>query len=285
MRKRKDSNITPTAGRNAMIRRRLQAPFAAFMALSLVLHGSAVAAQPLTDQAFYEVGPGDVLKVTVYGTTAYDTQVQVSADGTIPVNELGEVAVGGLSPAQIASKLASEFRRNGILIDPVVNVFIDEYRSQKVSVLGNVARPGEYILDRTGLKLTDLLARSGAILGQGGGIVRVTNPAGPQSDLPALRVMSGELDRAARPNDTIIVTEAPTFYILGEVQRPGSYPIEPGLTMERAVALAGGLTVRGARNKLRVTRKATDGQELSVKAARGDEVLPNDLIRIGSRIF
>ena len=268
-----------------MTRRRFQPVVAALVAISVALHGPAVSAQSVTDQAIYEVGPGDVLKVTVYGTNAYDTQVQVSADGVIPINELGEVAVGGLSPAQIASKLASEFRRNRILVDPVVNVFIEEYRSQKVSVLGSVARPGEYILDRTGLKLTDLLARSGAILGQGGGIVRVTNAAGLQSDLPAIKVMSGELDRAAQPNDTIIVTEAATFYILGEVQRPGSYPIEPGLTMERAVALAGGLTPRGARNKLRVTRKAKDGQETTAKADREDEVLPNDLIRIGSRIF
>jgi len=268
-----------------MIHRGLQVLFAALVALSVALHGSAASAQLAADQANYEVGPGDVLTVTVYGTNVYDTQVQVSADGTIPINELGEVDVGGLSPAQIASKLASEFRRNGILVDPVVNVLIEEYRSQKVSVLGNVARPGEYVLDRTGLKLTDLLARSGAILGQGGGIVRVTNAAGLQSDLPAIKVMSGELDRPAQPNDTIIVTEAPTFYILGEVQRPGSYPIEPGLTMERAVALAGGLTPRGARNKLRVTRMATDGRETTVKADREDEVLPNDLIRIGSRIF
>jgi len=263
----------------------LQAFFTAFTALSVVLVSTDAVAQSAADQPIYEVGSGDVLKITVYGTNAYDAQVQVSADGEIPVNELGEVAVSGLSPAQIASKLASEFRRRGILIDPIVNVIIEEYRSQKVSVLGNVARPGEYILDRSGLKITDLLARSGAILGKGAGIIRITSSEGVQLDLLAIDVMSGALDREARPNETIIVTEAPTFFILGEVQRPGSYPIEPGLTMERAVALAGGLTPRGARNKLEVTRKTEDGQEKAVKADREDEVLPNDLIRVGSRIF
>lgn len=268
-----------------MMRRKLQMLFAAIAALLAVVHGSAALAQGMADQPIYQVGPSDVLKITVYGTNAYDAEVQVSADGTVPVNELGEVTVGGLSPAQIAAKLADQFRSRGILVDPVINVVIAEYRSQKVSVLGNVSRPGEYILDRTGLKLTDMLARSGAVLGKGAGIIRVTNSDGVQTDLPAIRVMSGELDRSAQPNDTILVTEAPTFFILGEVQRPGSYPLEPGLTMERAVALAGGLTPRGARNKLRVTRSSDDGREATTKADRDDDVLPNDLIRVGSRIF
>lgn len=277
--------MNPQLRGDGIMQRSLHAFFFMLMALSTALYGSAASAQSPAVQPGYVVGSGDVLKVAVYGTNAYDTVVQVSADGTIPISELGEVAVGGLSPAQVASKLASEFRRNGILIDPVVNVTIGEYRSQKVSVLGAVARPGEYILDRSGLKLTDLLARSGAILGKGAGIIRITNAEGVQSDLPAIHVMSGELDRAAQPNETIIVTEAPTFFILGEVQRPGSYPIEPGLTIERAVALAGGLTPRGAKNKLRVARKAEDGGETTVRVDRDDEVLPNDLIRVGSRIF
>ena len=268
-----------------MMRRSLRVFLAAFAAVLTVAHGLVASAQTAVDQPIYEVGPSDVLKITVYGTDAYNADVQVSADGTIPVNELGEISVGGLSPAQIAAKLGGEFRSRGILKDPVINVVITEYRSQKVSVLGNVARPGEYILDRSGLKLTDVLAKSGAILGKGAGIIRVTNSNGLQTDLPAIRVMSGELDRAAQPNDTILVTEAPTFFILGEVQKPGSYPIEPGLTMERAVALAGGLTPRGARNKLRVTRSSADGRETTIKADREDEVLPSDLIRVGSRIF
>jgi polysaccharide export outer membrane protein len=272
------------AGRNGMMRRGLFVFLAALAALLTVHHGPALA-QTSVDQPIYQVGPSDVLKITVYGTDAYNADVQVSAEGTIPVNEIGEIAVGGLAPAQIAAKLAGEFRSRGILIDPVINVVIAEYRSQKVSVLGNVSRPGEYILDRSGLKLTDVLARSGAILGKGAGIVRITNANGTQTDLPAIKVMSGELDRAAQPNDTILVTEAPTFFILGEVQRPGSYPIEPGLTMERAIALAGGLTPRGSRSKLRVTRTNAAGRETSAKAKGEDEVLPSDLIRVGSRIF
>jgi len=268
------------------MRRRLHPAIASLMLLTVGLQGNPAVAQDATAQAaVYQVGGGDVLNISVYGTTAYNTVVQVATDGQIPVNELGNVQVGGLSPAQIASKLAAEFKDAGILVDPVVNVLVQEYRSRKVSVFGSVARPGEYILDRTGLKLTDVLARSGAQLGRGAGVIQITDGAGNRTELPALRVMTGELDRLARADEIIMVADAPTFFILGEVRNPGAYPIEPGLTVEQAVALAGGLTPRGARNKLKVTRTGQDGDEVTTEAKRGDDVQPRDLIRVGARIF
>ncbi|MEZ5656901.1 MAG: polysaccharide biosynthesis/export family protein [Sphingobium sp.] len=233
----------------------------------------------------YLIGPGDIIKITVYGEAVYDTSVVVDKDGSVPVYELGSVVISGLSAAQVGDKLAHEFRSKGILISPVVNVAVLEFRSKPVFIFGNVGKPGEYYLDREGLKLTDMLARSGAILGVGGGTVRIINRAGAQTDLLAAKVLSGELDRLVTPGDTVIVTEAATFYISGEVQRGGSYPIEPGLTMGRAIALAGGLTARGARNKLKVTRKDETGEDDTIKVRAGDMVHPHDDIVVGARIF
>lgn len=247
--------------------------------------GVSVAQEAVAPQAVYQVGGGDVLNISVYGTTAYNAVVQVATDGQIAINELGNVQVGGLSPAQIGEKLANEFKAAGILIDPVVNVLVQEYRSKKVSVFGTVGRPGEYILDRSGLKLTDVLARAGAQLGRGGGVIQITDAAGNRTELPAYRVMTGELDRVAQADEIIMVADAPTFFILGEVRNPGAYPLEPGLTIEQAVALAGGLTPRGARNKLKVTRTLESGEEVTSDASRGDDVQPRDLIRVGARIF
>lgn len=268
------------------MRRRIHYAIASLMMVAVELNGGFVMAQEVTTaQAVYQVGGGDVLNISVYGTSAYNTVVQVATDGQVPINELGNVQVGGLSPAQIAATLAAKFKAAGILVDPVVNVLVQEYRSRKVSVFGSVARPGEYILDRTGLKLTDVLARSGAQLGRGGGIIQITDGAGNRTELSALRVMNGELDRLAQADEIIMVADAPTFFILGEVRTPGAYPIEPGLTVEQAVALAGGLTARGARNKLKVTRTDASGDEVTTDAERGDDVQPRDLIRVGARIF
>ncbi|WP_299310270.1 SLBB domain-containing protein [uncultured Croceicoccus sp.] len=272
--------------RNFIMPRAYRAFLASLALLGAPAFAAIAAAQEIAaPQSLYEVGEGDVLQINVYGTDVYDALVQVSADGTIPVGELGEVMVGGLSATQVGERLALEFRRRGILRDPVVNVVVQEYKSKRVSVLGNVARPGEYVLDRAGMRLTDLLARSGANLAQGASVIRITNAKGEMVEIPASDVVSGERDRVAQPYETIVVTEAPTFYILGEVQNPGAYPLEPGLTMERAMALAGGLTPRGSRNKLKVTRKAPNGVEISGKVDRDAEIRPNDLIRVGARIF
>ncbi len=268
------------------MRRRVHQAIASIMITAAGIHGNmAVAQNAAAQESVYQVGGGDVLNISVYGTTAYNTVVQVATDGQIPVPELGNVQVGGLSPAQISAKLATNFQAAGILVDPVVNVLVQEYRSRKVSVFGAVARPGEYILDRTGLKLTDVLARSGAQLGRGSGVIQITDATGHRTELSALGVMTGELDRLAQPDEIIMVADAPTFFILGEVKNPGAYPIEPGLTVEQAVALAGGLTPRGARNKLSVTRTGQDGDEVTTDAKRGDDVQPRDLIRVGARIF
>lgn len=233
----------------------------------------------------YKVGPGDIIKISVLGSTAYDATVEVRTDGTIPVNEVGAVDVQGLSTTDIAFRLASEFRRNGILINPIVNILVQEYRSHTVVVLGSVAKPGEYPLDRSNLRLTDILARAGAQLGVGGGTIRIRDAGGAQHDIVAMQVINGLVDPAIQPGDTVVVSDAATFYISGEVQKAGSYSIEPGLTYGQAVALAGGVTSRGARKSLKVTRTLADGTKKIVRVKEQDVVLPRDLISVGARIF
>ena len=73
---------------------------------------------------------------------------------------------------------------------------------------------------------------------------------------------------------------APLVYVGGEVQRPGSFPIMPGMTVQQAIVQAGDIGPRGARSKARVLR---DGQ--TVRAKLSDLVLPGDQILVGARIF
>ena len=237
----------------------------------------------------YSVGPGDVLKITVYRAPDLDTVVQVAKDGSIVMGGIGRVPVGGQSPASIGQQIAARLKKAEIFLNPVVNVIVQEYRSKMVSVLGAVARPGEYSIEREGIKLSDMLARAGAELGAGGGSVRVLNDSFGVTSVEEFRtidIVSGEKDRAAMPNDTIYVKAAPVFYISGEVQKAGSYPLEPGLTVERAIAIAGGLAPRGSRNKVKITRKQEDGgTEQRIKVKANDAVMPADLIVVGARIF
>lgn len=236
------------------------------------------------DASSYTVGPGDVLTVTVYRAPDYAATVEVADDGTIVLNAIGRVKAAGMTTAQVGSEIARRLQTGGIFRDPVVNVLVQTYRSRTVSVLGAVAKPGEYPLDRGGLTITEILARAGATLGVGGGTVRVLHQDGSQQDLAADQVLAGTVNQPLQPHDTLIVTESATFYISGEVQRPGSFPLEPGLTMERAIALAGGVTIRGARSHLKVTRHVGAADEL-IRAKPQDPVQPRDLITVGARLF
>ncbi|MDO6416069.1 SLBB domain-containing protein [Sphingomonas sp. BIUV-7] len=233
----------------------------------------------------YRVGPGDILKVTVYRAPDYDSVVQVAEDGTIPFSVIGNVKISGMTPSRVAALLEQGLRDGGIFKSPVVNVLVQEYHSKTVSVLGNVSKPGEYSLERGGLRLSDLLARAGATLGEGTGNVSITRPDGATENLVASDIVSGKHDRVAVAGETILIGVPPVFYISGEVQRSGSYPIEPGLTVGRAIALAGGLTPRGSRNKIKITRRKSNQDEASVKAKSSDPIVAKDLVVVGSRIF
>jgi len=232
----------------------------------------------------YRVGPGDILKVTVYRAPEYDSAVQIAADGTIAISVIGAVKVAGLTPAAIAAEIAKRLQDGGIFRNPVVNILVQEYRSRTVAVLGNVSKPGEFPLERGDLRISDLLARAGAVVGEGMGIVRLTDPNGKIDERRMVDVISGRSDGIASPGTTIFVSTPAIFYISGEVQRSGSYPIEPGLTVGRAIALAGGLTPRGSRKKVKITR-LTNGAEERIPAKDDMPIQPKDLVMIGARIF
>lgn len=95
----------------------------------------------------FRVGSGDRLTITVYEHDDLSMSVRISEEGTIKVPFLGDVAVAGMTTGQIAEKLSQEFVAQEYLINPQITVFIDEYRSRKASILGEVTRPGRYELE------------------------------------------------------------------------------------------------------------------------------------------
>ncbi|PZU60534.1 MAG: polysaccharide biosynthesis protein [Sphingobium sp.] len=86
------------------------------------------------------------------------------------------------------------------------------------------------------------------------------------------------------PNVSVEVIEYRPFYILGEVQKPGAYPYQAGLTALNAIATAGGLTYRANKRKLFV-RRADSTQEVEIAVTAATPVFPGDTVRIGERVF
>jgi polysaccharide export outer membrane protein len=164
-------------------------------------------------------------------------------------------------------------------------------RSRQVAVLGAVAKPGHYPLETTHTRVTDLLALAGGVNEAGDEtVVVVTNRNGSaeriEIDVPAM-YQSGNLTANIElvPGDTIFVPSAPVFYIYGAVQSPGAYPLEPGTSVMRALALGGGLTARGTERGLTIHRQGGDGAALELDAALTDGVEPNDVIRVKASVF
>jgi len=237
------------------------------------------------------LGPGDTVRVTVFQNPDLATEATISANGTLAFPLLGEVKVAERTPIEVGQLIAERLRQRKFVLDPQVSVTLVTLRSRQVAVLGAVAKPGHYPLEGTQLRVTDLLALAGGVHETGADkVVVVTDRSGSpermEIDVPAM-YRSGNLEANIElvPGDTIFVPTAAVFYIYGAVQAPGVYPLEPGTSVLRALALGGGLTARGTERGLTIHREGADGVARELDAELADSVEPNDVIRVKASVF
>ncbi|WP_124705616.1 polysaccharide export protein EpsE [Sulfuriferula multivorans] len=236
------------------------------------------------------LGPGDVLKISVYGSPDLSLETRVSESGSITFPLIGEVAVGGLTPAAAEKLIASRLQTGGFLRKAQVNILVTQFQGQMVSVLGQVKQPGRYPIEGK-RNLTDMLALAGGVDTQGADtvdLIRTRNGKTTKTKINIVdMVRNGSLnqDYDLAGGDLIYVERAPVFYIYGEVQKPGTYRLEPGMTVLQALSAGGGLTQRGTERNVRIKRKMPDGKLESLKARLDDPVQPNDVVYIQESLF
>jgi len=241
--------------------------------------------------ADYPVGPGDVLKILVFQHPDLSMESRVTETGRITYPLLGTLNLGGLSVDQAERLIARGLQEGGFLHDPQVTIQVSQFRSQQVSVLGNVNRPGRYPIDAQTMRLTEVLALAGGVTEGGGDVVVVTsNHAGvarrTEVDLAEIFVAGQvEKDLSLKSGDAIYVNRAPVFYVYGQVQRPGMYAVERGMTLAQAVAKGGGLTLRGTDRGLRVFRRDERGVVRMSEPRLDETVAPSDLIFLRESLF
>lgn len=236
------------------------------------------------------IGPDDLLRISVYGYEDLITETRVSADGKITFPLIGEVVAGGKSTSELEKTIAVSLFEGSFIKDAQVNVTIIEQVSQQISVLGYVSKPGRYSLNSDS-SIVDLIAMAGGIndMGDNKAVITRTVDGKPQKQELDLRVYL-EADKNIEPfkmqqGDVVYVPKAPIFYIYGEVQKPGSYPIEPEISVVKALSIGGGLTLRGTENGIVIKRKTQSGALEEIDAELGDTVLENDVIYVGERWF
>lgn len=248
----------------------------------------------------YAVGARDILTVTVWGQDELSGKYTVGADGDIAFPLVGRVKVAGQTVRAIETTLVSRLAA-GFLKNPQVTVEVSEYRSQTVFVIGEVRTPGPLPLTG-GTTLLEALARAGALTERAGGDLLLLRPAAAAADVtPVLpgapgvtevvRVDVQELQRGdisdntrLRHGDTIFVPRAATFDILGQVRNPGQYAIAKGLTVLRAISLAGGVTPLGTTRRVKIIR-IVDGKKTERTVKLDELVQPGDTIMVPTRFL
>ena len=250
--------------------------------------------------ADYVLGPQDVVTVTVFDHPNLSGKFNIEADGTFTFPLIGRVKAAGLTPRALDEALRSKLSGN-YLRDPQLSVTVEQYRSQKVFILGAVTNPGSFVLSGN-TTLIEALSRAGSTTNEAMGeavIVRgrpgreVTGPLLPEQakDAEVIRVDLRQLESGVvsqnvvlQDGDTVVISRGEQIFLLGQVRTPGAYAIRKGTTLLQALALAGGVTERGAIGRTKVVR-IVDGKKKELKLKPDDLVVAGDTIVVPERFF
>src|SRR5882762_2225024 len=225
---------------------------------------AALAGRKLQD---LRIGIGDLLQITMFGTQDFNADFRVSSSGDISLPPLGLVRVAGLSTSEAEKSIEHQLVEGGFYREPRVSVFEKEYVTQGVSMLGEVKNPGVYPLlaDR---HLLDLLSQAGGLTPNASKTISVTHAG---QNTPSVVTLSPDPELAATSNpailtgDTIMVATAGVVYVIGNVNKPGGYPMTDNqLTVLQALALAGGNAPMAALDRAQIVRQAKGGAREAV---------------------
>jgi polysaccharide biosynthesis/export protein len=253
--------------------------------VSMVL-GSHLSAQD------YVIGEGDVLKITVYDHDDLTSTVRVSGDGFIVLPLIGQIDVKGKTVSQITEKISS-LLSDGYVVNPQVTIFIQEFKSKKAFIMGEVKKPGLYVLPGQTTFLA-LLSEAGGLnkdAGDKATIKRKTNPQAQQEDILTIDlhdlIEKGDtsLDVLILDGDSVYITRAGVFYVTGEVKKPDAYKCEEGTTVIKAITMAGGFSDKASKGRVKIIRKIGDKEEVYEKVKMDEPVLPDDVIVVPESFF
>ena len=245
----------------------------------------------------YRVGPGDRLAISVFGQEDLEKLVEVKADGSITFPLIGEVQVKNMSIEGVRDELKKRLAKD-FIIDPQISVDVDQFRSQEVSVVGEVGRQGRYFLKGI-TTLIEILAEAGGLSSEAGSEILVSRKVSlgnPDLERQQISIGRDQLYSRMGPEENIVLADGDiinvvpkkTFYIRGEVSRPGPYSLEEGTTLLKAISMAGGVGDFANRKEVEILRDVQGKKERIVVNLRAIEkrkredliILPDDIINV-----
>jgi polysaccharide export outer membrane protein len=271
----------------------LRQEFLKLMTLAVVLMSAALSpVRAQQQQQQYVIGPGDILRISVFKNPDLSLDARVSESGTLSYPLIGSVQVGGLTLPAAEKKIAESLREGGFVLAPQVNILITQVVGGLVSVLGEVNTPGRYGIEAAGGHLSGMLAVAGGIAATGSDIVIVTGARGGKPfrreiDIVAMSLGTGSNseDIALAGGDTVFVNRAPQFYIYGQVQKPGQVRLERSMTVMQALAAGGGVTGKGTSRGIVRHRRDASGKVKEESVSLDEEVRDQDVIYVKESLF
>jgi len=241
-------------------------------------------------EANYEVGPGDLLALEVFGEEDLTLELQVDRDGQVTVPHIGALDVGGQTSHQVAASIEQALR-DGYLVDPKVAVRVLEYRSRPFTVVSGVKNAGIYYMMGRTTVLDAIAVAGGSPENSTRARVVRASPQGQQTFDLDLQAMTGGTAEpfVLEPEDQVYVLEPEVVFVTGQVKEEGAVPWLEGMTAYQALTRAGGPNSVARLRKAYVLR---DGQtlEIDLKAVnKGREadllLMPGDQLVIPESIF
>jgi polysaccharide biosynthesis/export protein len=247
----------------------------------------------------YRIGLNDEVKITVFDEPDLSAMYRVDADGSLSFPLIGRVQAAGTTLSELQRRITTMLAA-GYIKNPQVRVEINQYKSQFVYVIGEVRAPGKITMTGTRMTLLEALALAGSPTANASNEVIVVHPLrsnadnrkpGTEGDAARITVNRKDLelgkagqDVVLQDGDIINVPSAQHFYITGMIRNPGTFVLDPGISVQQAIALAGGLNDRGSDRRIKISR-LVNGKLTEVSVDLEDKIQPGDTVMISGRFF
>jgi len=252
-----------------------------FIALGLVITPAVNCAEK-TSLHEYTAGTNDMLEIKVLDYPDLKTVTTVATDGSITFPYIGTLNVKGKRLSEIEEEITKKLGE-GFIKYPVVAVSLIRSESRKIFVYGEVMRPGEFPFGEN-ITAVKALSVAGGITANGlYGKVKVRRKQKGEAEYKDIDIdLKGTIegttaeDMLLQPDDIIIVERNKTFFIYGEVNKPGEYVLTNDMTVLKSVSLAGGFTKWGSSSRIKVLRQKDNNAGYETIKANIDDVIGGD---------
>ena len=216
-----------------------------------------------TELGDYKLGAGDELQIYAMDIMELNRRYVIGPDGKITVPGFGVLSLDGLTREQAAKLITDRVKQQ--YLSPRIDVIVEAYNNNRIFVLGEVRKPGQYNFPGRPLLLSALARAEGLTDKADMRACTIVRGKGMLIEIDLydlLRKGDQTLNVPLLPEDAVYVRadEEHTFFVLGEVKNPGVFPRGQDVDVVRAIALAGGYTEDGALQKVHIIRRTKPGE-------------------------